>query len=181
MLIIVSGYKSVGKTTIGKNIAKACGGIFINGPETFEPLIANILEEKGLTGHSFQNYVERSLAIEENMNYMRQLIADNIALDMNVVVELSVEYSDIHLAEKGAFPIHYVEVTLPLALEKAQLMAHAPQAFQQIEDWDTYVATRFPVYADGELFERDVVQTFANEEPLTTQRLVHFIEKLQQK
>lgn len=177
MLIIVSGYESVGKSTVAKALAQKLRAVWIDGPATIEPLIAQIIRAKQLSGRGFQQEMQRRLESEKGMEILRRLIADQVANGLDVVVELSTYYSDVHLAEQLQTSVHYVEVTLPLELEAAQYVACHPDE-GSLSTWEREAALRFPVFSDGALFEQNVVVTYDNSEPLTEESIEALLRKI---
>lgn len=177
MLVIVSGYASVGKTTVAKKIAKMMNAAFVNGPETVERLMDEIVEAKGLTSLDFQTTMKKRLETDKAVEVFRQMVLDFDEVGLDTVLELSTYYSDAHIVTKEEMTVKHVEITMDVALEEAQLAAHNPTLYAAI-DFAQHVQTRFPVYSDGELFEQNVVIEFDNGLPLTEERLMALIENI---
>lgn len=177
MLVIVSGYASVGKTTIAKKIANKMNAAFINGPQTVERLMEEIIIAKQLDGDDFQTTMKKRLETDRAVAALRQMVLDFDEVGLDTVLELSTYYSDAHIVERHEMAIKHVEITMDVALERAQLAAHNPALYASI-DFDAHVATRFPVYSDGELFEQNVVISYDNGLPLTEARIEALVKNI---
>lgn len=177
MLVIVSGYASVGKTTVAKKIAKMMQAAFINGPQTVERLMDEIVEAKHLTAADFQTTMKKRLETERAVDVFRQMVRDFDDVGLDTVLELSTYYSDAHIVTRDEMVVKHVEITMDPTLEEAQLAAHNPALYAAM-NFSEHVQTRFPVYSDGELFEQDVVIEFDNGLPLTDERLAALIENI---
>lgn len=179
MLVVVSGYASVGKTTVAKAIAREMHAAFINGPATIEHLMDEVLSAKGIHGHDFQSVMKKRLETDKAVEVLRTMVLDNEENQVHTVIELSTYYSDAHIVEGTDIKVVHVEVTLPIDMERAQLAAHNPTLYAAI-NWAEHVATRFPVYADGELFEQNVVLEYDNTVSLKTERIANFVKNFVQ-
>ena len=177
MLVIVSGYASVGKTTIAKAIAKEMHAAFINGPATIERLMDEVLSAKGIDGHDFQTVMKKRLETDKAVDVLRKIVVDNEENGVDTVIELSTYYSDAHIVEDTDIKVRHVEITLPVEMERAQLAAHNPTLYAAM-NWAEHVATRFPVYSDGALFEQNVVLEYDNTVPLQPERIAAFVKKI---
>lgn len=176
MLVIVSGYASVGKTTVAKAIAREMRAAFINGPATIERLMDEVLDAKGIQGHDFQTVMKKRLETDKAVAILRTIVCDNEENGVDTVIELSTYYSDAHIVEGTDVKVVHVEVTLPVEMERAQLAVHNPTLYAAI-NWAEHVATRFPVYSDGELFEQNVVLEYDNTVSLQQERIAAFVKK----
>ena len=177
MLVIVSGYASVGKTTVAKAIARAMGAAFLKGPATIERLMDEVLTAKELHGHDFQTVMKKRLETDKAVAALRTIVLDHEEVGLDTVLELSTYYSDAHIVERTELKVAHVEVTLPVEMERAQLAAHNPTLYAAM-NWAEYVATRFPVYADGELFEQNVVIEYDNAVALDAEKIADVVKKI---
>ncbi|RIJ65071.1 AAA family ATPase, partial [Rummeliibacillus sp. POC4] len=163
-LIIVSGYNSVGKTTVGKALAKELGAVFIDSPKTTDILMEEIINAHEVSGTDFATVMKVRQMTELQVQVLRRLIQDQLELGLDVVLEVSTYYSDAHFVEKDDLnisSIHHVEIMIPVVEEeKRRFQLHHPEAFRTYEkEWDQYVENRLPVYTDADLFEQNVVIT----------------------
>lgn len=181
MLIIVSGYESVGKSTVAKALAQKLRAVWIDGPSTIEPLIEQMLDAKQLNGAGFRKEMQRRLESEKGMEVLRHFIADQVANGLDVIVELSTYYSDVHLAEQLQTSVHYIEVTMPIELEAAQYVACHPDEKDGLSSWKREAERRFPVFSDGALFERNIIITYDNSEPITEESIEEILREINEK
>lgn len=184
-LVIVSGYNSVGKTTVGKALAKELGAVFIDSPKTTDILMEEIVNAHDISGTDFATAMKVRQMTELQVQALRRLILDQLEIGLDVVVEVSTYYSDAHLveiSEPDITSIHHVEIIISEAEEeKKRFKLHQPKVFQQYEnDWEHYVEKRLPVYTDAELFEHNVVITFDNLKPLTKVALNKLVNRILQ-
>lgn len=184
-LVIVSGYNSVGKTTIGKALAKELGAVFIDSPKTTDILMEEIINANEVSGKDFATVMKVRQMTELQVQVLRRLIQDQLELGLDVVLEVSTYYSDAHFVEEDDLnisSIYHVEVTIPeVEEEKRRFKLHQPEVFQAFEnDWEQYVAKRLPVYTDADLFEKNVVITFDNTTPLTEGGLKELVNQILQ-
>ncbi|WP_397537262.1 AAA family ATPase [Rummeliibacillus pycnus] len=183
-LIIVSGYNSVGKTTVGKALAKELGAVFIDSPKTTDVLMEEIINAYDISGTDFATVMKVRQMTELQVQALRQLIRDQLELGLDVVLEVSTYYSDAHFVEVGepnVTNIHHVEISIPnVEEEKRRFMFHHPEAYLQYEkDWESYVAKRLPVYTDADLFEQNIVIVFDNTSPLTEVTLKQLVNQVE--
>lgn len=87
MLVIVSGYASVGKTTIAKAIAKEMHAAFINGPATIERLMDEVLSAKGIDGHNFQTVMKKRLETAKAVAALRTIVMGHEEIGLDTVIE----------------------------------------------------------------------------------------------
>lgn len=182
-LIIVSGYNSVGKTTVGKALAKELGAVFIDSPKTTDILMEEIINAHEVSGTDFATVMKVRQMTELQVQVLRRLIQDQLELGLDVVLEVSTYYSDAHFVEKddlNVSSIHHVEIMIPeVEEEKRRFQLHHPEAFRTYEkEWDQYVENRLPVYTDADLFEQNVVITFDNSKPLTEGALAELVKQV---
>ncbi len=184
-LIIVSGYNSVGKTTVGKALAKELGAVFIDSPKTTDILMEEIINAHEVSGTDFATVMKVRQMTELQVQVLRRLIQDQLELGLDVVLEVSTYYSDAHFVEKddlNVSSIHHVEIMIPeVEEEKRRFQLHQPEAFRTYEkEWDQYVENRLPVYTDADLFEQNVVITFDNSKPLKEGALAELVKQVSQ-
>ena len=98
-LIIVSGYNSVGKTTVGKALAKELGAVFIDSPKTTDILMEEIINAHEVSGTDFATVMKVRQMTELQVQVLRRLIQDQLELGLDVVLEVSTYYSDAHVLD----------------------------------------------------------------------------------
>lgn len=184
-LVIVSGYNSVGKTTIGKALAKELGAVFIDSPKTTDILMEEIISANEISGEDFATVIKVRQMTELQVQVLQRLIQDQLELGLDVVLEVSTYYSDAHFVGNDNLHgshIYHVEVTIPdVEEEKRRFKLHQPEMFQSFEnDWEQYVAKRLPVYTDADLFEKNVIITFDNTKPFTDVALKDLVNQILQ-
>lgn len=182
-LVIVSGYNSVGKTTIGKALAKELGAVFIDSPKTTDILMEEIINANDISGQDFATVIKVRQMTELQVQVLQRLIQDQLELGLDVVLEVSTYYSDAHFVgtdDLNESHIHHVEVTIPdVEEEKRRFKLQQPEMFQSFENgWEQYVAKRLPVYTDVDLFEKNVIITFDNTKPFTEVALKELVNQI---